>query len=359
MAFAALAALDNARALVLAQGWNATAYQILNPGIDLWFSRRGDAVAGFRDWGGVRVVAGAPVCAEARLPEVAAELEADAVAFGCRPCFFAAGTRLEALLGGRPGWSRAVLGAQPVWDPSRGDLVGDHASLRAQLHRARNHGVTIREGDPSAAGSDAGIRRCLSEWLAGRHMPPMGFLVEPRTLDRLWDRRIFVAEREGRPVAFLVAAPVAQRKGWLIEQIVRGREAPNGTAETLVEAAYRSAAESGLRYFTLGLVPLSSILSRPDAGNPLWLDGVFGWARAHGRRFYDFQGLEQFKAKFRPREWEPVFALCRGSFSPRVLMAIAAAFAGGRPFRFVAGALGRALRQELRWAAALARPRPP
>ena len=30
---------EKARALVLRFGWNATAYQILNPGIELWFSR--------------------------------------------------------------------------------------------------------------------------------------------------------------------------------------------------------------------------------------------------------------------------------------------------------------------------------
>ena len=40
------AALARARALVLRWGWNATAYQILNHGFELWFSREGDAVAG-------------------------------------------------------------------------------------------------------------------------------------------------------------------------------------------------------------------------------------------------------------------------------------------------------------------------
>jgi phosphatidylglycerol lysyltransferase len=349
--------LADARRLILAQGWNATAYQILNPGIDLWFSKARDAVAGYRDWGGIRVVAGAPICAHARLAAVARELEESAAARGRRLCYFAAGTRLESLLSARGGHAQAVIGAQPCWDPSaRDDLIGHHASLRAQLHRARNKGVTVRERPSAEAGADPGIEACLKEWLAGRNMPPMGFLVEPRTLPRLWDRRIFVAERQGRPVAFLVAAPVPVRNGWLIEQIVRGRHAPNGTAETLVEAAYRTAHAEGLRYFTLGLAPLSQVLDgHPGGGgaitesNPLWLDLAFSWLRAHGSRFYDFQGLERFKAKFRPMEWEPIYALSRGPMSLRVLLAIAAAFAGGSPFTFLAGALGRALRQEATW----------
>lgn len=339
-----------ARSIILAHGWTATAYQILNPGLQLWFSRSGDAVAGYRDWGGIRVVAGAPVCALERLEAVVAEFETDAARRLCRVCYFAAGARLESLLGGRSGYSKAVIGAQPFWDPrERADIVGGHASLRAQLHRARNKGVTIREWPAGEAGGHEGIRRCLQEWLGGRNMPPMGFLVEPQTLARLWDRRVFVAERDGRPVAFLVAAPVPRRHGWLIEQIVRGVDAPNGTAESLVDAAFQAAHADGLEYFTLGLAPLTRIAEEAGGSNPLWLDMAFAWLRAHGSRFYDFQGLEQFKSKFRPGGWEPIYALCKGSFSSKVLLAIAAAFAGGSPFRFLAGAFSLAVRQELAW----------
>jgi phosphatidylglycerol lysyltransferase len=136
-----------------------------------------------------------------------------------------------------------------------------------------------------------------------------------------------------------------------VEQIVRGAEAPNGTAELLVDAAFRAARDAGIVYFTLGLAPLSRVLegNRPARENPLWLDFVFGWLRAHGRRFYDFQGLEHFKAKFRPDGWEPIYAICKGDFSPRILLAIAAAFAGGSPFRFLGRALAQAVRQEIAW----------
>lgn len=38
---------ERARALILEFGWNATAYQLLNPGMELWFSRGGDGVVGY------------------------------------------------------------------------------------------------------------------------------------------------------------------------------------------------------------------------------------------------------------------------------------------------------------------------
>jgi phosphatidylglycerol lysyltransferase len=342
--------LARARALVLRHGWNAMAYQILNPGIDLWFARRFDAVVGHSDWGRVRVVAGAPVCAEVDLPGVAEEFAADSMDAGYRVCYFGAGARLEALLASK-GYAKAGIGSQPVWNPAEWPaILARQGSLRAQLARARNKGVTMREWPADQASASPAVAACLEEWLRGRRMPPMHFLIEPRTLGRVWDRRIFVADREGRPVGFLVASPVPLRRGWLIEQIVRGAEAPNGTAELMVDAAFRAAAAGGIEYFTLGLAPLSSLAPAGKRENPLWLEFLFEWTRAHGGRFYNFRGLETFKAKFQPAAWEPIYALCnQREFSPRILLAIAAAFGGRSPFLFLGKTLLQAARQEAAW----------
>src|SRR5262245_6077944 len=113
----AKADVPQARELVLRYGWNATAFQIVNPGIEHWFAARGDAVVGFVRTSGVCVVAGAPVCALDRLEAVLAEWEAYARRRGCRACYFGAAGRVHDLLGGRRGYSTIVLGAQPTWDP--------------------------------------------------------------------------------------------------------------------------------------------------------------------------------------------------------------------------------------------------
>src|SRR4051812_33206325 len=126
--------LSFARSLVLKHGWNAAAYQILNPGISLWFSKARDAVAGYSDWGGVRVVAGAPVCAQERLVEVAEELEGDTVTKGLRCCYFGAGPRLEENLSHGRGYVRVLLGSQPPWNPADWPaILAKLPSLRAQL----------------------------------------------------------------------------------------------------------------------------------------------------------------------------------------------------------------------------------
>lgn len=347
--------LAHARKLILRHGWIATAYQILNPGIRLWFSSAGDAVVGFADWGRVRVAAGAPICDGGRLASAAAEFEAAARAEGMSVCYFAAGSRLESALaeaaGVGRGYAKVLLGSQPVWNPSAwSGILAGKPSLRAQLSRARNKGVTVEEWPRERAGSSPELRRCLRDWLSRRRMPSMHFLVEPQTLGRLWDRRVFVAARDGAPLAFLVASPVPVRKGWLIEQIVRAREAPNGTAESLVDAAFRAAEKEGLEYFTLGLSPLSGLAGDAAEAGPWWLALGFRWLRLHGSRFYNFRGLERFKSKFSPGEWEPIYAICnQPAFTPRVLLAIAAVFGGISPFRFTAMALAKAVQAEGYW----------
>lgn len=340
-----------ARALVLRHGWNAAAYQILNPGMRLWFSTGEDAVAGYAVHGGVRVVAGAPVCAPERLRSAAAELEADAAAHGERVVFFGAGTRLERAYAASTSHAMVDLGAQPVWDPRDWPgIVARRASLRAQLHRAVNKDVRVERWPIQRARASAAVRGVLDAWLATRGLPPLGFMVTPGVLECGDDRRVFVARRgdDGSVVAYLVATPVPARDGWLVEQWPRSPAAPNGTTHLLVDAAMRSFAEDGCRYATLGLAPLSE-RGAGDFTQPAWLRMLLRWLRAHGRRFYNFEGLEAFKAGMHPAAWEPIFAIAQGRrFSPVMLRAIAGVFSGGSPEALVARALLHAARDEVR-----------
>ncbi len=193
------------------------------------------------------------------------------------------------------------------------------------------------------------MRECLAEWLASKPLPPMHFLVEPETLDGVIDDRlVYVAKRDGQTVAFLVPSPVAARNGYLIEQIARRPDAPNGTAELLIDAAMRDLAVRGCTYATLGLVALAEHAQGELAQNPLWLRVLMMWARAHGRRFYNFAGLEAFRAKMNPDRWDPVYAITNERhFTPATLHAIAASFCAGSPEVALMKALGKALRKEI------------
>ncbi|MCP3139730.1 DUF2156 domain-containing protein [Pyxidicoccus xibeiensis] len=278
-------------------GWNATSFQVLQPGFHYWFDPAGDACVAYVDTGGAWVAAGAPIASEERLPHVAGAFQAAAREAGRRVCFFATEPRFTE----RVPMEALPVGEQPVWDPTHWhEVVRGSRSLREQLRRARSRGVEVREvpaavlEDPAHPTRQA-VERLQARWLASRRMAPMGFLVQLRPYTFARERRAFAAEVDGTVVGFLAVSPVYAREGWFLQDLLRDPEAPNGTAESLVDAAMRAAAAEGRRYVTLGLAPLSGPV-RP------WLR----LARACGRPLFDFEGLRAFKAKFRPDTWVPI-----------------------------------------------------
>jgi phosphatidylglycerol lysyltransferase len=333
-----------ARELVLAHGWNANAYQILNPGIAHWFNGNATAVVGYTRRSNVFVVAGAPVCAEAAIARTAAEFEE--FAHGC-VCYVGAQDRLREVLG--PSHAAVALGAQPVWNPREWAEVTDSRSFRAQLNRSRNKGVRVEDVPPLAARDDPAFGKTLAAWLHSRGMPPMHFLVEPETLEGETEGRVVLSARRGEElVAYLVASPVNARNGYLIEQVARAPEAPNGTSELLIDAAMRKFASEGRTYATMGLVALASAAEAAMAVNPAWVRALMWVARNHANRFYNFRGLEKFRAKMNPQGWERVYAIAnQRRFSPWTLYAMGGAFSGISPVRAIATAVAKAVRQEL------------
>jgi len=301
----------------------------VNPGFDYWFSSQGDAVVGYTRHHGVRIVGGAPVCSFERLPDVIEEFHHDSGRDGI--CYFAAEQRVFDALGTKKGFAVEVLGAQPIWSPESWaqKFTGDR-SLRAQLNRARNKGVTVSRLREFTGSAVPDLRRCLDEWLRSRRLPPMHFLIEPETLGNLQDRAVYIARRGETPVGFVALSPIVERRGWLSEQFIRGRQAPNGTVELMLDFAVHDALNAGADLFTMGIVPLSRLGDAPASESPAWLRWIENATRKVGAPFYDFEGLEHFKNKFHPDYWEPIYAISREEhFSPRTLFAIAAAFSGG------------------------------
>lgn len=284
-------------ALLRRHGWNATSFQVLEPGFRYWFDGD-DACVAYVDTGGAWVGAGAPLCPLGRCAEVAERFIAAARQAGRRACLFATEERFTA----RSGLASLMIGEQPLWDPAAWDeSLRQSRGLREQVRRARAKGVAVRALTAAELGDEASPPRqamnaLIERWLRARPMAPMGFLVQLHLFSHPEERRCFVAEQGGRLVGLLGAVPIYARGGWFLEDLLRDPAAPNGTAELLVDGAMRAAAAEGARCATLGLAPLSGVAS--------------GWLRAARQSMaglYDFEGLRAFKAKLRPRSWAPIY----------------------------------------------------
>ena len=341
---------ERARDLVMRYGWNTTCFQIVNPGIEYWFGDEGRSVVGYVTSGKVRVVAGAPVATLDELPKVSEHFERDAAAESESVCYFGAEARLENIYHGAKDHAFVLLGAQPVWRPSEwASIVFKNASIRAQLNRARNKNVVIEEWTVERARNNPELVECLHLWLESKGLPPLHFVIEPETLGRLENRRVFVATRNEKVQAFLVLSPIPERHGWLTEQFPHRPGAPNGTVELMMSEAINKLADEKFEYLTLGLSPLSRRAKIEPFDNPMWLRFLLAWMRKHGQRFYNFDGLDRFKSKLCPEYWEPVFAISNEKeFSGRTLYAIAKGFTENHPYKVLFQGLRKAIAAEAR-----------
>jgi phosphatidylglycerol lysyltransferase len=318
---------DRARVLSLVRrfGWNATSFQVLEHGYRYFFPDD-DACVAYVDTGRAWVAAGAPLADDARFAAVTAAFIRAARAANRRVCFFATEDRFA----DRVPLRSLLVGEQPVWEPADWDAaLRGSPSLREQLRRARAKGVRVRTTDaPAAAAAGATSREALhgfvKEWLGARELAPLGFLARVDPLAVLPDRPLFVAEREGELVGILSVAPIHGREGWLLQNLLRAPDAPNGTAEALFDQAMRDAAARGLTFLTLGLAPLAGRVAAP-----------LRFARHAGRSLFNFEGLRAFKAKLQPSRWDPVYASFPDEISAaRAVVDVLSAFAHGKFVRF-------------------------
>ncbi len=312
-------------ALVQRHGWNATSFQVLEPGYRYLFVGN-DACVAYVDTGKAWVAAGAPLAEDGRMAAVTAEFIVAARAAGRRACMFATEERFKSLVA-LPSFP---VGEQPVWDPAAwpGTLARSRR-LREQVRRARAKGVVVRAIDvQEAMAADTSIRAAILDlvcrWSRSRELAPMGFLVQAEPFTLLPGHRLFLAERDHQVIALLSIAPIYARSGWLFEHLIRAPNAPNGTTETLVDHAMRFASRDGAALVTLGLAPLAGDVPQ-----------LLRFARRAGRALFDFEGLRSFKAKLHPMRWDPVFlSFAPDVTAPRALGDALTAFARGGLLRF-------------------------
>lgn len=307
-------------------GSDAVSFQALEPGLRWWRDAEppdgtGATVAYLavgRSW----MAVGTPLIANNARTEAIRRFVADARSAGRRPVFFGV-EDIEPFIGCR----RLTLGLQPVLKPSEWNATLRRSpKLREQLRRARAKGVTTSFVAASEITTNRPLRREVErlrdEWLASRAMEPMGFLVKVEPFESPDEHLYVLAQRGGKPIQFLSAVPVYSRQGWLMEHMLRGIDAPNGTTELVIDALMRRL--GGNPYWvTPGLTPLTGAI-------PWWLRVT----RLVTVPLYDFTGLRKFRSRLHPASWRPVWLVWDRGAAVLVLIDVLRAFAGGRIIPF-------------------------
>ncbi|MGK5085361.1 rhomboid family intramembrane serine protease [Bdellovibrionota bacterium FG-1] len=240
------------------------------------------------------------------------------------------------------GYRAFMIGTEPTFDlkryPRTGrtwiDVVPTAKVLASKGAKVTE--VTLSELDPAER---IELETITQEWLASRKMPALGFLNQVDPWFSPKDKRYFKIETGGRVVAFLAAIPIWARKGWYLIDLLRKNDSPAGSTELLLLQSMRILSESGALEVTMGVAPLSGLEKAPQTLITRFLRLIY----EHGNTFYHFKPLYQYKLKFDPSSYPPMFLICHGPLGIRVLLSLARAFMPAGVTRATASGVIRAV----------------
>jgi phosphatidylglycerol lysyltransferase len=198
---------------------------------------------------------------------------------------------------------------------------------RKVRNAAQRDGWTFELLPPGSSNEHlAELKEISDEWLTAKSTQEKGFSLGFFDADYLARFPLAVVRHEGRILAFANVWSSGQKNELSVDLMRYRTDGPGGTMNYLFLELMLFGKEEGYRWFNLGMAPLSGLEDRANA--PLW--GKFGaFLFAHGEEFYNFQGLREFKERFKP-VWEPKFiAYPRDTPLPVVLTALAKLTSGG------------------------------
>lgn len=282
-------------------GPGTMAYMALWRGNHYFFTADRSTLVAYRVIAGVAVTTGDPIG-----PHPASAMEqfvAYCAAAGWTPAFFSV-TERTATIARAEGYRTLKVASDAVLDPRGLSFAGKPwQHLRAAFHRADRLGVTARWAlfDDLPRETRDQIARIDRQWLAGKHLPEMGFTLGG--LAELADRNVrllLAVDSDGRVLAVTSWLPGYRDGavvGWTVDFMRRDPDAFTGAMEFVIGTALTTFGEEGAEYVSLSGVPLAW----PDGAAP---GGVVGRAldalSGIMEPVYGFRSLFRFKSKFSP-----------------------------------------------------------
>lgn len=295
----------------------------------LLFSQSGSAFLMFATHGRTWAALGDPVGPPAEWPELIWRFIALAERHGGRAAFY------QVPAASLPIYLDAGLRVLKLGEEARVDLPaftldgGSRADLRYALRRGERDGLDVEMIPPERVPVMLGELARISEaWLEQQASGcEKRFSVAALHRGYVLAQTIALLRCDGEPVAFASIMTTGAKDAVTLGLMrhVPGRTPPCAMEYLLARTIgfYR---EAGYRSFSLGVVPLSGL--RAGSPAPPW-HRVGRIIRSLGGRFYNFQGLRTFKAKFHP-EWEPRYLAARGALGPYLALLDIAALIGSR-----------------------------
>lgn len=331
-------------------GYNAHALVGITPGIRCWTGAEIKGAVAYNEFGKVWLVPGDPIANAEDLATVSAGFLRCARTEG-RAVGFMPVTERFAKHSSSLGLRAVKIGSAPYFDLQTWAPRGDRAKkARAGVNQARRAGVRVAE----VVDVDERFVRetaCLiKSWLTTRRSAiKFAWLFSVDVFQHKERKKYFTArDANGKLVGFLAASPIPARNGWYLEDVLRARNAPNGTNDLLIVEVLELLKRSGAKLATLGTAPMAMEGSvDPSIHDSRVLSKLTQLCAAVFSLFYNFGGVRRFKAKFAPSWWESEYALITKELTapPRIIRAFVQAIVPAGPATLVARQVKRGWRR--------------
>jgi phosphatidylglycerol lysyltransferase len=203
----------------------------------------------------------------------------------------------------------------------------ERRNLRRMWRRAEQEGCSFEVmGAQRVCSILPRLRAISDEWLTSKRTREKRFSLgyfDERYLSRY---PAALVRRDGDIVAFANVWQSGEKAELSVDLMRFSTSAPPGVMRYLLAELMLWGKERGYEWFNLGMAPLSGL--QASAVAPLWNQlgtAIYGY----GERFYNFQGVRDFKEWFHP-VWEPKYLVSSGGAARPVIIAnIASLIAGG------------------------------
>ncbi|MBH0781575.1 DUF2156 domain-containing protein [Nocardia bovistercoris] len=310
------ATVADAHAALREHGQHSSGFLALNTGNDYFAAEGLSGVIAYRPFGrGYWVQFSGPIAS----PDACAPLEDafhEAAARAGRRVLKVQLLRGDAERIAADGYVVNQFGSSYSIDLSQFGLIGGKfRKTRSMVARSRKAGVTVSEVDRERS-ADPGFVAQLdaidAAWLRdkGKHTKELRFLIGQRGGPMQEHRKLFVAELEGRLIAYFSFSPVYGRQhGWLADLERRLPDTPPGVADHLFSDAAKKMYREGAGWLHLGLTPFVGLEAEHEIANGrsrmvgLALNSI----REYGGALYPADSALSFKLKWRPHLVTPEY----------------------------------------------------
>lgn len=169
------------------------------------------------------------------------------------------------------------------------------------------------------------LRAVSDEWIRQKQTREKSFSLGAFTDEYVTRYPVAIARKDGRIVAFSNAWVSGQHEEVEADLMRYTADAPPSIMRFVLVEMMLWARSEGFRWFNLGMASLSGL--SVHRGAPIWNQLAVA-IRGYGERFYNFQGIREFKQWFHP-DWDPLFLVSPGGAARPVILANVASLISG------------------------------